>query len=709
MKGINYEEFLSTFSLDKKLPMIFQSEVAECGFACLAMLAHYYGHKISLAEMRYKYEISLKGSNLKDLLQVADKLNLSGRALRVETHQLKDVSWPAILHWDLNHFVVLQKIKGNNVTIHDPAIGRRTLTLEEFNKHFTGIVLELAPTASFVKKKAADKLQLKELLTHFSGIKTVILEILLLSGILQLIALISPFYMQLVLDEGVALQDRNILLFLAICFLFIMFLEVAIETIRSLITIHIGNKLSFQMSVHLFRHLSRLPLEFFHRRHIGDINTRFAALGTIREIVLSGLVTIIIDGGMAITTLILMFVYSPLMAIISIVAVLLYTLLRFVSYEYFRQLGEQSLINDSKVQSSFLETIRGIQSIRMGGRENDRISVWQEKLATSISTSVKSNKLGLFFHTANDTILAVLNILVVYIGAKLILDNNLSVGMLMAFMGYKSQFISRITGLVEQSFQFRMLDLHLSRLSDIALATQEKNQIGTGGKKNIPNGAIKLLNVSFQYASTERMLVKNLNVDFKAGECVAIIGKSGCGKTTLLKLMAGLLEPKEGEIQVDGFNIRDIGLIDYRKNIGSVLQDDLLFSGSINENISFFDSNLDYERVKECAQIAGIANDIEEMPMGYNSLIGDLGNFLSGGQKQRILLARAMYRNPKILFLDEATSSLDERLESFVSAEIKKLGATRIIVAHRRETILSADRILRLDNGVLSEISKEEV
>lgn len=687
---------LLSFTGKKQLPVILQSEVAECGLASLAMVACYHGHKIDLTVLRKRYPITLKGATLKALMDTADALKFASRPLKLALEDLEKLQTPAILHWDLNHFVVLKKVHKNKVEIHDPGKGKRVLSMEEVSKHFTGIALELTPTKAFERKEEVVTMRLSDLWSKITGLKRSMTQILVLSLLLQVFALVSPFYMQLVVDQVIVGNDQNLLQVLALGFLLLMFITVSTTYLRSFVVLYLGNQMNIQMAANLFHHLLRLPLDYFEKRHIGDVVSRFGSLQNVKRLLTTGLIESFVDGIMVIGTLIMMYIYSPTLAFIVIAVVLLYGILRFAMYRPFKQLSEESIVAGAKQHSNFMETVRAAQSIKIFGRESQRQTVWHNFYASAMNAEIGVSKLKMSYKAINDLLFGIENVLIVYFGAKMALEGNLSVGMLFAFMSYKTQFRDKAAGLIEKIIEFRMLSLHLERIADIAM-TEQENVYGDLPSQKAPlQGELTLNNIGFRYSANEPFIFQNINFTFNAGESVALIGPSGCGKTTLAKVILGLLKPDEGQILADGNDIYKHGLNNYRGQIAAVMQDDQLLSGSMFDNIAFFDPNMDEQRVFECARLAAIAEDIEKMPMTYNTLIGDMGTTLSGGQRQRLLLARALYRQPKILIMDEATSNLDTQLESTVNDAVKQLNMTRIIIAHRPETIKSADKVIEL-------------
>ncbi len=675
-----------------RLPVILQTEIAECGLACLAMVASYHGHDIDLNTLRRQYPISLRGTTLHTLMQTADKMDFACRPLRLELEQLDQLKTPTILHWDMNHFVVLKSVSKKYIVIHDPAAGVRKLTIAEVSKHFTGVALEVTPTPKFTPKDEVRKIPLSMFWSRIVGLKRAMIQVFLLAIALQIFSLISPQFMQFVVDGVLQSHDVHFLKVLCLGFLLLSIIEVGTTALRSLLLISFSSMLNIQMATNLFRHLIRLPLPYFEKRHIGDIVSRFGSLSQIEKLLTSGIIQAIVDGMMAIATLIMLFLYAPVLAMIVLVALFLYGVIRFAWYRPLKELTEELIIAGAKENTNFMETIRATQSIKIFGKENQRQMLWQNRNAEKLNAGIRMGKLKITFSALNSLLFGIENIVVIYFAANLVLAGSFTVGMLYAYMSYKSQFIGKAVALIENFIELKMLGLYLERLGDIAL---EEPEVQESALLEAPDlkGGIRLENICFKYNENEPNIINNLSLTINPGESVAIVGPSGCGKTTLMKIMMGLFTPESGKVFIDDMELSKLGLKNFREQVAAVMQNDQLLSGSISENISFFDPQYDQLRVEQCAQFAVIAHDIAAMPMGYNTLIGDMGMTLSGGQKQRVVLARALYKNPKILFMDEATSHLDVALEQAVNAAIKHLNVTRIIIAHRPETIRSADRI----------------
>ncbi|WP_028773936.1 peptidase domain-containing ABC transporter [Shewanella waksmanii] len=689
---------LLEFSGKKRVPLILQAEMAECGLACMAMVASFHGHKLDMAALRKRFTANLKGMNLQQLIELADNVGLASRALKCPIEDIGKLSLPCVLHWDMNHFVVLTGVTKRGLTINDPALGKRNLSFKEFAEHYTGIALELTPAKGFKQQDERQQMRLSQLWSKMTGLGRGLLTLFVLSVLLQAFALISPYYMQWVVDEVLISQDKPLLIVLAIGFVLLAIINVVTTGVRSWLVLRVSSLLNMQMGVNLLRHLLRLPMQYFEKRHIGDVVSRFGSLAQVRERLTTGLVETLVDGVMSIAVLVMMLLYSVQLTMVVLAAITIYTLIRFGLYRPLHRATEESIQANAKEQTNFLENVRGIQTIKLFTCEPQRQNLWQNRYSEVINADIRLGKLQISFDAANKLLFGIENVIVVYLAATIVMSGGITIGMVLAFIAYKNQLTERVASLIEQLILFRMLRLHLDRISDIALHQQEPHRDASQSLSHVI-GQLRLENVCFGYGDSEKQVIDNVSLTIEAGESVAIVGESGCGKTTLVKLMLGLLSPTQGRVLLDGQDITQIGLTQYRQQIAAVMQDDTLLSGSIADNITFFDPEPNYLRMQQCAQHAAIETDISKMNMGYNTLVGDMGSQFSGGQVQRLLLARALYQQPRLLFMDEATSHLDINNEAKISEQIKQLEMTRVIIAHRPETIKQAEQVLVMHQG----------
>jgi len=687
-----------------------QSEAAECGLASLAMVAGHYGHCLGLRSLRQRFPLSLKGANLARLIDVANKLGFTSRPLKLELDDLRKLRTPCILHWDLSHFVVLAKAGRRRVTILDPAFGKRRLGYSEVSKHFTGVALELEPGNDFKPAKAAPAVSIRQLTGPIRGLWRTLALILIISVALQVFTVLGPLYLQWVVDQVLVSGNRELLTVVGIGFGLLVLLQVGTHLLRGLVVVFLSNRLVFQWMGNVFNHLLHLPLDFFEKRHLGDVVSRMESVRAIQRTLSTSFVEAIIDGLMAIVTLGMMLLYSWKLALVTLLAVVVYLGLRALLFRAMRRGTEKQLVAAAHQQSHLFESVRGMQSVKVAGCEDMRNAGYLNRLNETVNQELWLGKLGIGFTSANQLIFGIERIAVIWIGAVLALQNVFSVGMLMAYLAYKDQFSRRIGGLIDKWIEFRMLRLHGERLADIVMAPPESDLEQTFEAPAPADTRIEVRKLSFRYAEGEPWVLKDCSFSVQPGESVAVMGSSGCGKSTLVKLMLGLLRPTDGKIEVGGLDIHKLGAHNFRANVGAVMQDDQLFAGSVMDNITFGDDSADIKRVEEAAKLAAIHDEIAGMPMGYHSLIGDMGTTLSGGQKQRVILARALYRQPGILFLDEATSHLDVARERLVNESVRNLELTKVIIAHRPATIASADRVLVLEEGrIAQEFRPEQV
>lgn len=684
-----------SFGFARKLPVVLQTEAAECGLACLASVLGFHGFHTDLRRLRARYNVSLKGVTLGDMVRFAAGMNLTARALRLELDELANLRLPCILHWDLNHFVVLQAVRRGGIVIMDPAAGLRYIRMEEVSRRFTGVALELWPDTQFEEKREARKIRILPLLRGVVGLKRSLAQLLLLAAALQVFALASPFFTQWVIDRAIVSADRDLLLTLALGFGLLMLVQQLVSLLQAWAGMFLATTLNVQWKANVFRHLLDLPAAYFVKRHLGDVMSRFGEVDSIQGTLTSTFFVLVLNSLMAVFTLALMLLYSPKLSAVVLVMLLVYSAIRWVAYYPLRRATEENIVHAAKQSSYFMETVRGIQTVKLFEKGAQRHGTWMNLFVDTVNTGLTTQKLAVLFEFANSLLFGVANILIVYWGAVSVLDGAFTVGALMAFMSYKSQFEGKVGSLIDQFVQIKMLGLHAERLADIVLEETESGHTGSPLLPEAPERFdIAVENVSFRYADNEPYVLENFSLHIAQGEALALAGPSGCGKSTLIQLLTGNLKPETGKVLLGGHDIHALPPAFIRRYSATVMQDDVLFAGSIAENICFFDDAPDMAKIEQCARMANIHQEIAAMPMGYETLIGDMGSALSGGQKQRLILARALYREPKILFLDEASSHLDVANECVINDNLRRLNITKIMVAHRRETLDAADRVV---------------
>ena len=680
------------------------------------MVADYFGYREGLAVLRNRFDLTERGWDLGKIISSAARIGLSGRPLQLQLSELPQLQTPCILHWDLNHFVVLKKVsRTGKVVILDPAVGERRLSMAEVSRHFTGIALELSPGPDFKTHAPARRVALSSLTGKVVGLRRSLVQIFAVALALQLFAIVAPLMNQMVVDDVLTSGDHQLLSVLVIGFALLLVVQTAIGLARSWMVMSLGQTLSLQWMGNLFAHLVRLPVRYFEQRHLGDITSRFGSVGAIQGTLTTAAIEAMLDGLMAVASLVMMLLYAPSLAAVVVSAVVCYGMLRWASFRPFRDAAAERIVMAAKENTHFLETLRGILPLKLFGREEERRARWQNLLVEVLNRDVRTAKMGIAFSTANSFIFGIENLLVLWLGAQLILDvlprqgaaaDVFTVGMLMAFLSYKGQFTGRVSALIDYAVELRMLSLHSERLADIALEPPEIDEAPAHDLRHL-RPSIELRGVSFRYGESEPWVLRHATLKVEPGESVALVGPSGAGKTTLLKILLGILQPQEGEVLYGGVSLRQLGMANVRRQIGTVMQEDVLLTGTLADNICFFDTQPDAARIEACAKAAQVHRDIRRMPMGYRTLVGDLGAGLSGGQKQRLLLARALYKRPRVLALDEATSHLDVARERSVTTALSRLKLTRLIIAHRPETIAGAKRVVQVMDAQVVDVLRD--
>jgi ATP-binding cassette, subfamily B, bacterial CvaB/MchF/RaxB len=688
------------FGFARKLPVLRQTEAAECGLVCLAMVASFFGMRTDPAAIRSRHATSNRGLTLANLMKMASPLGLSTRAMRLDVADLDKLHLPAVLHWNLDHFVVLRQITRKGLRIHDPATGERLIPWPEVDKAFSGIALELWPSTEFAKGDERRRIGLFDVTGRINGAVGYLLNLVAIGALLELLTILVPFFTQWAMDNVVALGDADLLTLLAVGMTIVLLLQLVFTTFRGWFITYTSSTFSLQWKSSVLAHMVRLPLAWFQTRHLGDIVSKFHATDAIAGALNTMFVESMFDGVMSFVTLGLMALYSWKLCLIAAAIMLLYATFRALQVLPYRRALEEGIIAGARLESHLMETIRGVRTIKLFLQEDGRKTEWLSLAVDATNAAVRTQRLKLLYRTANGFMGSLERVLIFWLGMKAVIDHEMTLGAITAFIAYKDQFYGRVTSLIDNFIELRLLGTQVDRLADIVLTSTEHEKSATQPERaGALTWSVECVDLRFRYGEFEPMLLDGLNLKIAPGESVAIVGPSGCGKTTLINMILGLIAPSGGQVLFGGHPIDRLGPAVVRQHVAAVTQDDILFAGSIAENIAAFDSAIDMNRVCRCAELARVQEDIERMPMGYNTLVGDMGSSLSGGQKQRIHIARALYREPRVLVMDEATSHLDVATETKVSRHIAALGITRIIVAHRPQTIASADRVVGLERG----------
>lgn len=685
--------------------MVYQAEGSECSLACVTMICGYWGLDASLLAMRELYPLSLKGATLNDLAEMAKKVDMIIRPVRCEPVALKHLKMPAMIHWDFEHFVVLKAFKNGKYIIHDPAIGILTLSQKEFSDHFTGIAIEFTPAEDFYLGKAGERLTLTRLFQRTSGLVPFFLQVIWMTGFLEFFALLSPAFLKTIVDSGLGNDDFDFITALTVGFIGVAVLHGVLNLLRDYLIIYFGSTFNLQLMRNLFNHMLRLPMAYYEKRLTGDLIDRYQSTNAIRHVFTSELPSVLLDGLVTLISLGIIFYISPTLGLIALVSFLSYLTLRSYCYRPMRTLSEKAVRARSEENAHVIDTLRGMQPIKTFAKETERLNVWSNYYAKLINSE---KKVGMLTSLQNSLKIVITGSdlgLSVYVGANLVASNQISLGMLFAFFVYKAHFKHRSTTMIERMIELRLVDVHLDRLADIALSLPEQNDKETEDISFDPKHfRIEFQNVSFKYGPLDPLVFDDISFTISAGDSIALIGPSGCGKTTLFKLILGLLQPSSGQVLFNGQSLDKMNMQQFRKLFGVVMQEDQLLTGTIFDNIAFFESSPDELRIRDSAQKALIWDEVDAMPMKMNSRVGDLGSSLSGGQKQRILLARALYHKPSIMLMDEGTANLDGNIENQLLDNMMSLNLTWLSIAHRPETIKRANRVLRLENGKLTTV-----
>jgi len=681
----------------RRVPVILQGEISECGLACLAMIAAAWGLKADLAALRARLASTPRGLSLRMLVNLAAAIGLAARPVRIGLQRLGELKLPALLHWNMDHFVVLERVRRGVAWIVDPAQGRRRVSLESISPNFTGIAVEFTPTHGFEPGLLRLSRSFRRAWLDDRGLRAAALRALWLTLVLQLTIIALPFAYRGVIDRAGGRAFDSRLVWIAAGIGLMILVQAGSAWTRGQVVTRLGNIFVHRVSTHIVARLFSLPVAFFQRQMLGDVLSRVRSVDAVRRFLTDQAAPLVIDLAVGLVTAALMVAFSPHLAAIVIAGLALEIAVRFFRMCKQRELTENLLDAESKELSQLLESMRAIQTIKLAAREAQRFAAWENELVRVLNAGTRVSDQRTSVSTLTSAIsglewAAVLAVGVLGVGAA-----PVTIGVLFGFLAYRGVFRERLSTVVENFWALQMISVHLRRLDDLMLAEAEPQ-----GKGILPlagPGNLKLENVSFRYSATEPPVLDNVSLEIPAGACIGIIGPSGSGKSTLIKLILGLETPQQGSITLDGVPIESVHRQVWRERFGTVMQDDTLLAGSINQNIAFFDSRIDMDRVRAAAKDAAVHDEIDAMPMEYGTMVGDMGVQVSGGQRQRILIARALYREPQILLFDEGTANLDAESERKIAGVLGNLALTRIIVAHRSHLLSVSDIVYEIRNG----------
>jgi len=685
-----------------RVPVILQGEISECALASLAMIAAAWGLKADLAAFRAKVAATPRGVNLRTLMNLAAGIGLAARPVRIGLQRLGDLKLPAILHWNMDHFVVLERVKGDVATIVDPARGRLRVPLDSMSAHFTGIAVEFTPTDSFQPGVMRLSRSFRRVWLDDRGLRSSAISMLWLTVLLQITIIAMPFAYRSAIDRAGGRFSDPHLLWIGCGIALMMIVQAGSSWSRGVVVTRLGSLFVHRVSTHIVARLFSLPVAFFQRQMLGDVLSRVRSVDTIRRFVTDQAAPLVIDLVVGIATAALMIAFSPHLAFIVIIGLTIELGVRLVGMRRQRELSEDLLEAEGKELSRLLESMRAIQAIKLAGREAQRFAVWENELVRVLNANTRLNRQRTTIGTITSAASALEWAAVLAVGVLGVGYAPVTTGVLFGFLAYRGVFRERLSTVMDSIWSLQLVGVHLRRLDDLMLTEAEPQ--GGGFSQVEGPGHLQLENISFRYAPTEPLVLDNVSLDIPAGACVAIVGPSGSGKSTLIKLILGIETPQRGRILLDGVPIDEVHRQVWRERFGVVMQDDTLLAGSISENIAFFDPRIDMDKVRAAAGAAAIHDEIEAMPMDYGTLVGDMGVQVSGGQRQRILIARALYREPGIILFDEGTANLDAKSELKISEVLANLAPTRIIVAHRSHLLSVSDIVYEVRDGGVSRV-----
>lgn len=688
---------------------ILQSENAECGLACLVMISNHFGHDLDLIYLRSRFKVSGAGMSLSSLIAAAKVVSLDCRPLRIELEDLEHLELPAVLHWDMNHFVVLKSLQGDKLSIVDPKIGSIKISRQRASDHFTGVAIEFDQMPDFQRLQAQGAIGFLSLISGAAGLMQAGFLFLTLTVMYQGLTLVSPFFLQVITDQISVNSDRNTTFIVFFGFVVALFIQAVSRSVREWLITDVGYTITQRMFSSTMNHLFQLPASYFEARATGDITSRVQSLQPIQRILTTGIVLSIVDGFLAVVLCIVIFSYSWVCGLIIVALTLIDTVVRLAYFPGLRARQHEQILAMAAENSSVIESIRNVRPIKLFAMEDRVSNRWKNVFVNVINRgmSVSRYHIGMTFFSENVSHLQ--TVLVLFVATLAVQSEGMSIGMLVALFSYQLSFSSSVRSFLTYLVEFKMLDIHLDRVGDILQEEKEDSTqvtIPDALKERSPSFMVS--DLSFRYGIGEKRIFDHVNLKITAGEMIALVGPSGGGKTTLVKLLTGLLEPETGSIEVKLGETPLSSLIQLRSICGVVQQDDKLFAASILENITFFDPLPEIDRVQQICEEIGLSSEIMHMPMAYETLLGEHGATISGGQRQRVLIARALYSQPKLLILDEGTANLDPGNEERIAQAIESMNCTRVIIAHRPSLVKKSDRIVQVCDQKVTELSRAE-
>lgn len=690
----------------RRIPLVRQTAETDCAAACLTMVLGYHGKVLRLDDVRQLLGIGRDGADALSVVKGARFHGLRARGVKIENiADLRFLEPGTMLHWGFHHYVVFEELKGDSIRILDPGSGRRTVTLADVGKTFTGVALLFEPGDDFIRARAPRTgvmRYVRELLAQSPLLR----RILALSVVLRLLALATPLLTGLIVDRVVPDRDRSLLLVLGIGLAAIALFDFVSALVRAHLMLHLRTRLDSKITLDFVEHLVALPYAFFHQRSSGDLMMRLNSNATIREILTAGTLTGLLDGALACLYLVVLFAANSTLALLVLGLGFLRVLLFLVTRHRQAELMSKTLQVQARSQAYQVQMFSGIATLKALGAEQQAVDRWSNLFVDELNVSLARGRLDAFFEAGINTLTTASPFVVLAVGASQVLAGSLSLGTMLAVSALAIGFLTPLTSLVSTAVQLQLLASYMDRMDDVLDAPREQPEQAV---ETPPlSGRITVEDVSFRYSPMRPDAVRNVSLEIEPGRFVALVGSSGAGKSTLAMLLMGLYRPTSGRILYDGLPLETLELTSLRRQLGIVLQQPYLFAESIRNNIALGDPALPLPRIVEAAKKAHIHDFVMTLPLGYDTPMAEGGSSLSGGQRQRIALARALVRRPAILLLDESTSHLDTESEREVLEELERLRATRLVIAHRLSTVVRADMILVMENGEIVEQGRHD-
>ncbi len=696
----------------RRFAWVQQAEEMDCGAACLAMICKHYGIDMSLGKLRELANVTTQGATLESLARTGESLGFATRGVQCTFDTLRSFDLPFIVHWEGYHYVVVYGVSSGQVWLADPAVGFRKLSVEEFERGWSGTCLSFTPGQD-VATIGASRSPWVRFARYLIPHKKILLHLFMATFVIQVLGIVPPMIIQNILDGVIVHQNVNLLhLLIAGLIISNLFTQLT-ATIRAALANFMVRKLDFTMMSQFFRHTLSLPYSFFAKRKTGDIFARFQENQTIRAFLTESTITTVLNLLMIFIYFTVMFLYNVKLTLLLITFVIPILGLTVLVTPKVKSYAREVFGATTDAKSYLMEALGGAETIKGMGIERPVRLKWEKKYAKALEVQYRAQSFNIGVGLAGQLLSAATTIAILWAGADLVLTRELTIGQLIAFNALMGSVLAPLMGLVGLWSLLNDASVAMERLGDVLDLEPEQKPEELASRVAIPDlqGDIRFDGVYFRYGGNETPYVlENISLDIKPGELVAIVGRSGSGKTTLAKLLVGFYPPTEGKLMVDGYDMSVIDKEYYRAQVGYVMQTNLLFSGTIAENIASGSDGTDRRRIEEVAKRADAHGFISKMPLGYEQVVGERGMGLSGGQVQRLCIARALYRDPRLLVFDEATSALDTQSESNILANMSDIlkGRTAVVIAHRLSTIMRADKILVLYEGKIAEQGRHE-